>query len=73
MKISLLVLAVTAAVCAAAFGAVRAQARGTVRAFVRHRRRLAADPLHGIGLVVLRSLEGGGYAYGAARAALTRR
>jgi glycosyltransferase involved in cell wall biosynthesis len=54
-------------------GAVRAQARGTVRAFVRHRRRLAADPLHGIGLVVLRSLEGGGYAYGAARAALTRR
>jgi glycosyltransferase involved in cell wall biosynthesis len=54
-------------------GAVRAQARATVRAFVRHRRRLAADPLHGIGLVVLRSIEGGGYAYGAARAALSRR
>jgi glycosyltransferase involved in cell wall biosynthesis len=54
-------------------GAVRAQAGATVRAFVRHRRRLAADPVHGVGLVVLRSLEGGGYAYGAARGALARR
>jgi glycosyltransferase involved in cell wall biosynthesis len=54
-------------------GAVRAQARATVRAFVRHRRKLAADPVHGIGLLVLRSLEGGGYAYGAARSALARR
>ena len=54
-------------------GAVREQAAATVRAFVRHRRRLASDPVHGAGLLFLRSLEAGGYAYGAARGTLARR
>ena len=45
-------------------GAVRAQAAATARAFVRHRRRLLADPVHGLGLVVLRSMEAAGYLVG---------
>ena len=58
-------------------GAVRAQAAATVRAFVRHRRRLLADPVHGLGLVVLRSMEAAGYLVGyvagAARSSRSRR
>jgi glycosyltransferase involved in cell wall biosynthesis len=54
-------------------GAVRQQAVATARAFVRHRRRLAADPGHALGLLVLRGLEAAGYAVGSARAARARR
>lgn len=46
-------------------GKVRAQGAATARAFVRHRRRLLADPLHGAGLLALRVAEAGGYAVGA--------
>ena len=38
------------------------QALATMRAFVRHRGRLARDPVHGVGLLVLRALEAAGYA-----------
>jgi glycosyltransferase involved in cell wall biosynthesis len=61
------------AFAAANKGSVRAQARATARAFYRHRRDLAADPAHGAGLLALRALEAGGYAWGASRAALARR
>jgi arabinofuranan 3-O-arabinosyltransferase len=61
------------AFAAANRGAVGAQARATARAFYRHRRDLAADPAHGAGLIALRALEAGGYAWGAARARLARR
>jgi glycosyltransferase involved in cell wall biosynthesis len=61
------------AFAAANRGAVGAQARATVRAFYRHRRDLAADPAHGAGLLALRALEAGGYAFGATRARLARR
>ena len=54
-------------------GAVRQQAMATVRAFVRHRRRLARDPAHAVGLLGLRALEAAGYAVGAARGARARR
>ena len=58
-------------------GAVRAQGAATVRAFVRHRRRLLWDPVHGLGLVVLRSMEAAGYlagyVAGAARSSRLRR
>jgi glycosyltransferase involved in cell wall biosynthesis len=54
-------------------GAVRRQAMATVRAFVRHRRRLAGDPVHAVGLLGLRALEAAAYAVGAARAARARR
>ena len=46
-------------------GKVRAQGAATARAFVRHRRRLLADPLHAAGLLALRTAEAGGYAVGA--------
>jgi len=46
-------------------GQVRTQATATVRAFHRHRSRLLADPVHGVGLVVLRVVEAAGYAVGA--------
>lgn len=49
-------------------GAVSTQATATLRAFARHRRRLLADPAHGAGLLLMRAVEAGGYAYGAARA-----
>ncbi len=49
-------------------GAVRAQAGRTLQAFYRHRGRLAADPVHGLGLLFLRALEAVGYAWGALRA-----
>jgi glycosyltransferase involved in cell wall biosynthesis len=58
-------------------GAVRVQATATLRAIVRHRRRIATDPAHGIGLVVLRALEAVGYLVGylsgAARSRAARR
>ena len=58
-------------------GAVRHQVGATLRAFVRHRRRLLADPAHGAGLVVLRGMEALGYLVGyltgAARSAGARR
>lgn len=44
---------------------VRTQAGSTIKAFVRHRSRLLADPVHGAGLIVLRAAEAGGYAVGA--------
>ena len=46
-------------------GRVRTQATSTARAFLRHRRRLLADPVHGVGLLALRGMEAGGYAVGA--------
>lgn len=49
-------------------GAIRAQTTATLRAFARHRRRLLADPGHGAGLLLMRTLEAGGYVYGATRA-----
>ena len=51
-------------------GAISGQAGATLRAFVRHRRKLMADPAHGAGLLLLRTLEAGGYLYGAAQARL---
>lgn len=48
-------------------GKVRTQAGATASAFLRHRRRLLADPAHGAGLLVLRAAEAGGYAIGAWR------
>jgi glycosyltransferase involved in cell wall biosynthesis len=48
-------------------GAVRAQAKSTVGAFVRHRRELLADPSHAAGLVLLRTVEAGAYVVGAAQ------
>jgi glycosyltransferase involved in cell wall biosynthesis len=47
-------------------GAAAAQARGTLAAYWRHRRLLAADPLHAAGLVVLRACELAAWAGGAA-------
>jgi len=52
---------------------MRRQATASVRAFVRHRRRLAGDPAHAVGLLGLRAIEAAGYAVGAARAARARR
>lgn len=49
-------------------GAVRTQVGKTLTAFYRHRRRLAADPAHGLGLLFLRALEALGYGWGALRA-----
>lgn len=46
-------------------GAVREQARATLRSFVRHRRDLAAEPAHACGLVLMRTVEAGAYAVGA--------
>jgi hypothetical protein len=54
-------------------GAVRAQAVATLRALVRGRRILAADPLHAAGLIVLRPCEAVAYAAGAALAVRDRR
>lgn len=49
-------------------GAVRAQVALTLHAFYRHRGRLAADPVHGLGMLFLRGLEAVGYGWGALRA-----
>jgi glycosyltransferase involved in cell wall biosynthesis len=46
-------------------GALRQQGRGTVRAFVRHRRRLLTDPAHFAGIVVMRLAETAAYGVGA--------
>ena len=46
-------------------GALRQQGAGTVRAFVRHRRRLLGDPAHFAGLVVMRLAEAAAYGLGA--------
>lgn len=54
-------------------GGIRRQLTGTLRAFVRHRRRLFADPGHAAGMVLLRGLEAVAYAVGAAGAARVRR
>lgn len=53
-------------------GAVASQARGTLAAYWRHRRLLAADPVHAAGLVVLRACELAAWAGGAAAAARRR-
>jgi glycosyltransferase involved in cell wall biosynthesis len=49
-------------------GAVKAQASGTLAAYWRHRRLLAADPLHAAGLAALRACETVAWAAGAATA-----
>jgi glycosyltransferase involved in cell wall biosynthesis len=46
-------------------GAVSAQAAATARAMWRHRRLLAGDPLHALGLAVLRACEAAAWAAGA--------
>jgi glycosyltransferase involved in cell wall biosynthesis len=46
-------------------GATAAQVRGTLAAYWRHRRLLAADPGHAAGLVVLRACEAAAWAAGA--------
>ncbi|HZG93689.1 MAG TPA: glycosyltransferase family A protein [Mycobacteriales bacterium] len=56
------------AYAAAAPGAVPAQALATLRAFARHWRLLAADPVHAVGMLVLRSCELVAYGAGALRA-----
>lgn len=48
-------------------GAVSAQGRATARALLRHRGLLLADPVHGVGVVVMRVVEAVAYAVGAAR------
>lgn len=47
-------------------GATAAQVRGTLLAYWRHRRLLAADPVHAAGLAVLRGCEAGAWIAGAA-------
>jgi glycosyltransferase involved in cell wall biosynthesis len=54
-------------------GAVRGQARSTVAAFARHRGRLARDPAHAAGLLLMRSVEAGAYVVGAAQGRRARR
>jgi glycosyltransferase involved in cell wall biosynthesis len=46
-------------------GAAAAQVRGTLAAYWRHRRLLAADPVHAAGMVVLRACEAAAWAGGA--------
>jgi 2-polyprenyl-3-methyl-5-hydroxy-6-metoxy-1,4-benzoquinol methylase/GT2 family glycosyltransferase len=48
-------------------GAVGAQGRATVRALVRNRALLAAQPVHAVGVVVMRVVEAVAYAVGAAQ------
>jgi glycosyltransferase involved in cell wall biosynthesis len=48
-------------------GAVGRQGAGVLRAYLRNRRTLLADPTHAAGLVALRALEAAAYAAGAAR------
>lgn len=49
-------------------GAVAQQARATAAAYVKHRRLLARDPAHTLGMLFLRSVEAVAYAAGALRA-----
>jgi hypothetical protein len=60
------------AYAAASPGAVRAQGFATARAFVRHWRLLAADPVHAVGMLALRSCELVAYGAGALRARRAR-
>jgi arabinofuranan 3-O-arabinosyltransferase len=53
------------AFAAARPGGVREQGLSTLRAFARHRRRLAGDPVHAGGMLALRAAEAGAYAVGA--------
>jgi len=55
------------AYAAAQPGAVWAQGAATVRALARNWRLLARDPVHGVGVLGLRTVEGVAYAYGAWR------
>lgn len=48
-------------------GAVGAQGRAVLRAYLRNHRRLLGDPVHAAGMLLLRALEAGGYALGARR------
>ena len=50
-------------------GAVSAQGRTLLRAYARNWRRLAKDPAHAAGMVLLRAVEVGGYVWGARRGA----
>ena len=54
-------------------GAVGRQGLATVRALVRHRSVLLSDPVHGVGVLALRSLEALAYAAGAAEQVVERR
>jgi arabinofuranan 3-O-arabinosyltransferase len=45
-------------------GALAGQGAGTLRALVRHRRRLVRDPAHAAGLLVMRAAEAAAYAVG---------
>ena len=49
-------------------GAVRAQGSATVRALLRHRGLLAADPAHAAGVLLMRFVEALAYTYGARQA-----
>lgn len=49
-------------------GGVRDQGSAVLRSYVRHRRRLLADPHHALGMVVLRTMEAAAYSAGAFRA-----
>ncbi|GAA1787604.1 glycosyltransferase family 2 protein [Nostocoides veronense] len=53
-------------------GAVAAQGKTVLRSYARNYRRLAKDPAHAAGMVFLRALEAGGYAWGARRGAKDR-
>lgn len=53
-------------------GAVAAQGRTVLKSYARNYRRLARDPAHAAGMVILRALEAGGYAWGARRGARDR-
>lgn len=48
-------------------GAVGAQGKAVLKAYVRNHRRLLRDPAHAAGMVALRAMEAGGYALGARR------
>lgn len=53
-------------------GAVAAQGKTVLKSYARNYRRLAKDPAHAAGMVFLRALEAGGYAWGARRGAKDR-
>lgn len=48
-------------------GAVKAQGGAVLRSYARNHRRLLKDPVHAAGMVLMRAMEAGGYAVGAAR------
>ena len=48
-------------------GAVAQQGRAVARSYARNWRRLAQDPAHSVGMLGLRALEAGAYAWGARR------